>query len=169
MKEKITMPQKKLWWQIIGIGLICFALGLFIGSVAEGKFGLFDELFQRDDAGIYYEIKDHDSPAVTAGYVHLETQAPSSEYSIDYNDKPSYSDSKYQIEGYLVNISERHFSSIELKFSLFDVDNNKIGDAIAKCEGLSPGQQWKFTATNTSSMASITDVRAALDTTNITF
>lgn len=158
-----------MWLQIIGIGLICFALGLFIGSVAEGKFGLFDELFKRDDAGIYYEIKDHDSPAVTAGYVHLETQAPSSEYSIDYDAKPSYLDSKYQIEGYFINISERHFSSIELKFSLFDEDNNKIGDAVARCEGLSPSQQWKFTATNTNIIAPITNIRAALDTTNITF
>ena len=121
--------------------------------------------------GVYYELHDDDAPYITQGFYHLESQAPSSEYSIDYDKVPSALSNKvYYVDGFFTNSSEKHFNSIRLKFSLLDKDKNKIGTAIAYCDGLAAGQVWKFSASNTAVIESkAVVVSAALDSTDITF
>ena len=63
------------------------------------------------------------------------------EYAIDFDATPQQDiGSIYNVNGTFTNTSDKHFTSVELNFSLLDKDGNKIGDTFAYCDGLNAGQ-----------------------------
>ena len=127
---------RKVTAQCIGIVLICFALGLFVG-------GLFGHHVYEDDF-LHAQISQEES---NTKYI-LGSQK-TSDYRISFDETPTHSmGENYAIEGEFKNTTEGHFSSIELSFSLLNEEGKKIDDLKACCGGLSPGQAWKFIAIN---------------------
>lgn len=151
----MTHDRKKITAQCLGIVLICFALGLFLGGWL-GHTGIFnnsanmvkiENQIAQDD--IHYYLNDEQS----------------SDYKIEFNDIPEHPVAKfYEVSGLFTNTSDRHFKSIELDFSLLDKDKNKIGDLKAYCDGLNAGQSWMFTATNQTNLeVNVAGVEVILD------
>lgn len=131
-KDKV----RKVTAQCIGIVLICFALGLFVG-------GLFGHHVYANDF-LHTQVGQEES---NTKYI-LGSQK-TSDYRISFDETPAHSmGGNYTIEGEFKNTTEGHFSFIELNFSLLDEEGKKIDDLKACCGGLSPGQAWKFIATN---------------------
>ena len=72
-----------------------------------------------------------------------------SNYSIEFTDEPKQEIGRfYTIEGQFKNNSNKHFTTVELNFSLLNKDGDKIGDVHAYCDGLNSNQTWKFVAGN---------------------
>lgn len=53
----------------------------------------------------------------------------------------------YYVTGYLKNKTKEDYESISVKYRLYDVDENILGEATAYLEELEEGQVWKFKAT----------------------
>lgn len=149
---------RKVTAQCIGIVLICFALGLFVG-------GLFGHHIYANDF-LQAQINQEES---NTKYI-LGSQK-TSDYRISFDETPAHLMGKnYTIEGEFKNTTEGHFSSVELNFSLLDEEGKKIDDLKACCDGLSPGQAWKFVAANEpDSNINGAGYTVMLDTVKITF
>ena len=149
---------RKVTAQCIGIVLICFALGLFVG-------GLFGHHIYANN---FLQTQINQEEANTK---YILGSQKTSDYRISFDETPAHSMGKiYTIEGEFKNTTEGHFSFVELNFSLLNEEGAKIGDLKAHCEGLSPGQTWRFVASNQTN----TDINGAgysvmLDDVKITF
>ena len=139
---------RKITAQCIGIVLFCFALGLFVGNTYNYQ-DLFANMLPHQVNRVHIlhsssAMSEHGARAVLYALGNEDNDV----YEINFNSKPQENGKIYNIDGTLKNISDKHFTSIELNFSLLDKDGNKIGDAFARCDGLNVEQLWKFSATN---------------------
>ena len=138
----------KITAQCIGIVLVCFALGLFVGNTYNYQ-DLFANMLPHQVNRIHVL---HSSSKMSEQGARVVLYALGNEdndvYEINFSPKPQENGKIYNINGTLKNISDKHFTSIELNFSLLDKDGNKIGDAFARCNGLNTEQTWEFSATN---------------------
>lgn len=151
---------RRITAQCIGIVLICFALGIFVG-------GVLDHICLNSDLGRQSEVKVESITPKTHYYLGGQD---TSDYRIEFNNNPEHPIARfYNTSGEFTNTTESHFSSVELNFSLLDKDSNKIGDLKAYCDGLCPGQTWKFVAsTQTNLEVDATGVNVMLDDVIIT-
>ena len=142
--------KRRITAQCIGIILICFALGMFIG-------GLVDH--------ISFTQTSHEQTATNE--IHYLGGADSSDYYIEFNNELKRTSDGFEIEGLFVNTTKKHMRSIELNFSLLDQDNNKIDDLIISCNGLHSEQAWKF-STKTNLDIDISSITIMLDDVTVT-
>lgn len=149
-KKQKKRKEHKLTAQCIGIVLIVFAFGLFMGHTLNYQDIIANLVsHEADSIHVVHNSSEMAEQGARIIFYNLGT-TESSSYNISYSDKPQQSANRfYTVNGEFINITERHFTSIELNFSLLDKSGNKIGDAYAFCEGLNPNQTWKFCAENT--------------------
>lgn len=148
-KEKRKRKSKKLTAKCIGFILIFFAVGLFIGNVYNYQ-DTIANLFSGQVGRVHIihssnEMADRGAKIVLYNLGNEKTNI----YDINFNDVPQKNAGRiYNIEGSFTNTFDKHFTTVELNFSLLDKDGNKIGDAFTSCSGLNTGQTWNFSATN---------------------
>ena len=146
----MTKKQKtngcKLTAQCIGIVLIVFALGMFIGYACnyQDVIANFFTGQNTDRTHVVHNSSKIAEHGVRVGYYVLGT-TENEKYTIEFNDEIKQGDNNlYSTTGMFTNNSDTHFTTVELNFSLLDKDNNKVGDIHAYCDGLNPGQTWAF-------------------------
>ena len=148
-KDKVKKKKgRKLTTQCVAIVLICFALGLFVGNTYNYQ-DLFVNILPNQSNRVHVvhstsEMAERGARVVLYGLGDQEND----DYDISFNDMPQGKNKIYNVEGSFKNTSNKHFTTVELNFSLLDKNGNKIGDAYAQCDGLNTGQTWKFYATN---------------------
>lgn len=149
-----TKSQKKkehrLTAQCLGIVLIVFALGMFIGYACNYQ-DILANFFTGKNADRTHVIHSSSEMAergARVGYYVLGT-TENDNYIIEFDDKPQQEiNNYYTVRGTFKNNSQDHFTTVELNFSLLDKNGNKVGDVFAYCNGLNPDQTWSFKAVN---------------------
>lgn len=151
MKEK-TKKQKehKLTAQCIGIVLIVFAFGLFVGHTLNYQDIIANLIsYEADSVHVVHNSSEMAEEGARIVFYNLGT-TKSNSYDITYKEEPEQHINRfYIIKGEFKNITERHFTTVKLNFSLLDKNGNKVGDAYAFCDGLDTNQTWEFSAENT--------------------
>ena len=162
--------KRRITAQCIGIILICFALGMFIG-------GLVDH--------ISFTQTSHEQTATNE--IHYLGGADSSDYYIEFNNELKRTSDGFEIEGLFVNTTKKHkcqdagsiqetaaaFSKAEnasilfVKIFMKCQENNKIDDLIISCNGLHSEQAWKF-STKTNLDIDISSITIMLDDVTVT-
>lgn len=137
---------RKLTAQCLGIVLIVFALGMFIGYACNYQ-DIIANFFTGQNTDRTHVIHNSSTMAehgVRVGYYVLGT-TENEKYTVEFNDKiKEENDNFYYTAGIFTNNSDEHFTTVELNFSLIDKNNNKVGDIHAYCDGLNSGQTWAF-------------------------
>jgi hypothetical protein len=136
--------------QYIGAALIVFAFGLFLGHALNYQDIIANIVSnEADSVHVVHNSSKMAEHGARIAFYNLGTTKTES-YEINFDENPYHSVNRfYTIGGTFTNKTDRHFTTIELNFSLLDENNNKIGDAYARCDGLNPGQTWSFEAENT--------------------
>ena len=154
MEEEKQKKKKgqKLTAQCLGIILVIFALGMFVGYSCnyQDTIANFFTGQHADRTHLIHSSSEMAEHGSRVGYYILGS-TENENYEIEFNEPEQDVNKFYTIEGTFVNTSGSHFTTVELSFSLLDKDGNKISDAHAYCDGLNSNQTWKFVATNSSS------------------
>lgn len=137
----------RLTAQCLGIVLVVFALGMFIGYACNYQDVLanFFTGGQADRIHVIHNSSRMAERGVRVGFYVLGTNN-NDNYTIKFNNKPEKKNNSYIVNGQFTNKSDEHFTTVELNFSLLDKNKNKIGDIFAYCNGLNANQTWDFTA-----------------------
>ena len=150
-EQKIKKKKEhRLTAQCLGMVLVVFALGMFIGYACNYQDVLANFFTGNgtDRTHVIHNSSEMAEHGVRVGYYVLGT-TENNNYIIEFDDKPQQEvDDFYIVKGKFKNNSGQHFTTVELNFSLLDKDNNKVGDVFAYCDGLNDGQVWSFKATN---------------------
>lgn len=149
-KERKKKKKEHRFAQYLGMVLVVFSLGMFIGYACnyQDVVANFFTGQNTDRTHIIHNSSKMAEQGARVGYYVLGT-TENDKYNIEFDDElkqkePGY----YSIEGNFTNNSDKHFTTVELNFSLLDKDGNKVGDIYAYCDGLNANQVWKFTAIN---------------------
>lgn len=163
-KEEKKKKEHRLTAQCLGIVLVVFALGMFIGYACNYQ-DVLANFFTGKDADRTHIIHNSSKMAergVRVGYYVLGT-TENENYVIEFDDKPQQEiHHYYTVKGTFKNNSNEHFTTVELNFSLLDKNNNKVGDIFAYCDGLNPDQTWSFKAVNSNIIDSDSLVTSAI-------
>ena len=149
MTKEQKKREHKITAQCLGIVLIVFALGLFAGYAANHQ-DIIANLFasKADSIHIIHNSSEAIEHGARMSFYTLGT-TENTDYTIKFNEEPKQEINRfYTVEGEFTNNTDKHFTTVELNFSLLDKNGNKVGDIHGYCDGLNPGQTWKFVASN---------------------
>ena len=141
-KKRKKKKERKLTIQCLGIVFVVFALGMFIGYACNYQDALanFFTGQNTDRTHVIHNSSQMAEHGVRVGYYVLGT-TENDNYIIKFDDEPQQEmNNFYTIKGNFKNNSGKHFTTVELNFSLLDKNNNKVGDISAYCDGLNDGQ-----------------------------
>ena len=155
--------EHKITAQCLGIVLLVFAFGLFIGYTSNYQ-DIVANLFANevDSVHVIHNSSEATEHGAKISFYTLGT-TKNTDYTIEFNNKPKQEINHfYTIEGKFTNNTDKHFTTVELNFSLLDKEGNKVGDVHGYCDGLNSGQTWKFVADNSKAFKTDTPVISAI-------
>lgn len=129
-----------------GIIAVVFVVTLgirIIGGIMDGVSDIFNSV--ADDNGGYSAAYSSESNAKKSNFEwvddpSIKTSYPLAPYSYDMVDK--------KIVGTIKNISDKTYSYVTIKFTIYDSSGNQLGTATDSIDNFKSGNTWKFEASS---------------------
>ena len=123
------------WIGLVGLGILLFMVFRFIGIAFVNNY--------------QYETPAPPAPSIPSvpQYNNSPTLNPDKDLKLAKGwgwTTDNYGDE--YIEGRVINQSDNTYSSVFIRFNLYDEENNLVGNAIDSIDNLGPHETWKFKA-----------------------